>query len=195
MVADPMGAVFISYASEDSEAAARIAESLKAVGIEVWLDQSKLRGGEVWDHAITEQIHRCRLFMPLISADTEARAAGRAYLSRLPIDEVTDILDRSSLRPLTPNTVTDRARILDLVGEAREMGYARADQECYRGDLTLGAPVIGQHGRPVAAVHISGPTSRWTLQELVARWAPLLMETARAASSRMADRIAMTGST
>ena len=118
-------------------------------------------------------------------------AAGRAYLSRLPTDEVADIIDRSSLRPLTANTITDRTRILDLVQEARETGYARADQECYRGDLTIGAPVIGQHGRPVAAINISGPTSRWTLQDLAARWAPLLMETARAASSGMADRIAM----
>lgn len=116
-------------------------------------------------------------------------AAGRAYLSRLPIEEVTDILDRSPLRPLTPTTVTDKARILDLVREARESGHACSNQECYRGDLTIGAPVMGPHGRPVGAINISGPTSRWTMEDLVARWAPLLMETARAASSGMADRV------
>jgi DNA-binding IclR family transcriptional regulator len=116
-------------------------------------------------------------------------AAGRAYLSRLPMEEVMDILDRSTLRALTPSTVTDKARILDLVREARDTGYSRADQECYRGDLTLGAAVMGQHGRPVAAVNVSGPTSRWTLEDLARRWSPLLMDTARAASSGMADRI------
>ncbi len=116
-------------------------------------------------------------------------AAGRAYLSRLPTDEVSDILDRSTIRPLTPTTVTDKVRILDLILEARESGYARANQECYRGDLTIGAPIMGQHGRPVAAINISGPTSRWTMEDLAQRWAPLLMETARAASSGMADRI------
>jgi len=116
-------------------------------------------------------------------------AAGRAYLSRLPMDEVSDILDRSTLRALTPATVTDKARILELVLEARESGFARADQECYRGDLTLGAPIMGPHGRPVAAINISGPTSRWTMEQLADRWAPLLLETARAASSGMADRI------
>jgi DNA-binding IclR family transcriptional regulator len=42
-------------------------------------------------------------------------AAGRAYLSRLPAEEVNDILDRSVLRSLTPNTVTDRKRVLDLI--------------------------------------------------------------------------------
>lgn len=116
-------------------------------------------------------------------------AAGRAYLSRLHEDEVADILERSSLQPLTPTTVTDKKKILDLISEAREAGYARANQECYRGDLTLGAPVIGQHGRPVAAINISGPTSRWTLESLAERYASLLLETARAASSGMADRI------
>ncbi len=120
-------------------------------------------------------------------------AAGRAYLSRLPLDEVSEIIDRSTLRPLTPTTVTDKTRILELVVEARESGYARADQECYRGDLTIGAPIMGQHGRPVAAINISGPTSRWTLEDLAHRWAPLLMETARAASSGMADRITPEG--
>lgn len=118
-------------------------------------------------------------------------AAGRAYLSRLPMDEASDILDRSPLRALTSTTVTDRKRILALVREARECGYARADQECYQGDLTIGAAVMGPHGRPVAAINIAGPTSRWTLKDLAQRWAPLLMETARAASSGMAERIAL----
>lgn len=117
-------------------------------------------------------------------------AAGRAYLSRLPHDEVVDILERSVMRSLTSTTVTDKVRVIALVNEARELGYARANQECYRGDLTIGAPVMGPHGRPVAAVNISGPTSRWSMDELAAKYAPLLMETARAASSGMAERIA-----
>ena len=70
------GSIFLSYTSEDSEAAARIAEALKVAGIEVWFDQAELRGGEVWDRKINEQIHQCRLFMPIISANTEARDEG-----------------------------------------------------------------------------------------------------------------------
>ena len=38
--------VFLSYASEDAAAAERIAAALRAAGIEVWLDQSELRGGD-----------------------------------------------------------------------------------------------------------------------------------------------------
>lgn len=36
---------FLSYASQDAEAARRIAEGLRASGVEVWFDQSELRGG------------------------------------------------------------------------------------------------------------------------------------------------------
>jgi hypothetical protein len=39
-------AVFLSYASQDAEAARRICEALRATGVEVLFDQSELRGGE-----------------------------------------------------------------------------------------------------------------------------------------------------
>lgn len=45
----PSHAVFLSYATEDSEAAQRIAEALRGAGIEVWFDKSELRGGDAWD--------------------------------------------------------------------------------------------------------------------------------------------------
>jgi TolB-like protein/Flp pilus assembly protein TadD len=69
-------AVFVSYASEDAEAAVRICTSLRVAGIEVWLDQSELRGGDAWDQSIRKQIKTCALFIPLISKNTHARAEG-----------------------------------------------------------------------------------------------------------------------
>ena len=71
----PSGAVFLSYAAQDAEGVRRIREALGAAGIEVWFDRSELRGGDVWDRKIREQIHQCRLFMPIISANTEASRA------------------------------------------------------------------------------------------------------------------------
>jgi len=69
-------AVFISYASQDAEAASRICESLRAAGIEVWFDQTELRGGDAWDRKIRQQIRDCALFVPIISAHTQARPEG-----------------------------------------------------------------------------------------------------------------------
>jgi tetratricopeptide (TPR) repeat protein len=70
------GAVFLSYASQDAEAAKRICEALRGAGIEVWFDQSQLRGGDAWDQSIRKQIKECALFMPVISENTNTRLEG-----------------------------------------------------------------------------------------------------------------------
>ena len=41
--AAPTKAVFLSYASQDADAARRIGEALRSADIEVWLDTSELR--------------------------------------------------------------------------------------------------------------------------------------------------------
>jgi IclR family pca regulon transcriptional regulator len=114
--------------------------------------------------------------------------AGRAYLSTLPRKDVQRILRRSTLRAYTPMTLTDPKQILRQIDAAREAGYAWTAQEYYRGDLTIAAPVLASDGQPVAAINISAPTSRWTLEEMRANLSSLLLETARAASSGIATR-------
>lgn len=73
---EPSHAVFLSYASQDAQAAQRICEALRAAGIEVWFDKSELRGGEAWDRCIRQQIRDCALFVPVISQNTHERLEG-----------------------------------------------------------------------------------------------------------------------
>jgi TolB-like protein len=75
-MSEPTKAVFLSYAREDADAARRIAEALRAFGIEVWFDQNELRGGDAWDASIRKQIRECALFVPVVSATTQARTEG-----------------------------------------------------------------------------------------------------------------------
>lgn len=72
----PRGAVFLSYASQDAEAARKICDALRAAQVEVWFDQSEFVGGDAWDHKIRQQIKDCALFVPVISAETQARREG-----------------------------------------------------------------------------------------------------------------------
>ncbi len=78
MPGDPSApaAIFLSYARDDAESAKRIADALRAFGMEVWFDQSELRGGDSWDAKIKTQIRTCALFMPIISAQTQKRTEG-----------------------------------------------------------------------------------------------------------------------
>ena len=91
----PTGAVFLSYASQDAEAAQKICEALRAAGIEVFLDQSELRGGDVWDERIRREIHDCALFIPVISANTASRREGYFRLEWDLADQRSHMMARS----------------------------------------------------------------------------------------------------
>jgi TolB-like protein/Tfp pilus assembly protein PilF len=75
-VTESRNAVFLSYATQDADAAQRLCEALRSAGIEVWLDRSELRGGDAWDQKIRREIRDCALFIPIISANTQARLEG-----------------------------------------------------------------------------------------------------------------------
>ena len=72
----PTRAVFLSYASQDAEAAKGLCGALRSAGIEVWFDRDSLVGGDAWDAKIRRQIAECALFLPVISANTQARREG-----------------------------------------------------------------------------------------------------------------------
>jgi TolB-like protein/Tfp pilus assembly protein PilF len=102
------GAIFLSYASQDHEAAQRICSALRAAGLEVWFDRSELRGGEVWDRQIREQIQNCRLFIAVISSNTEARDEG--YFRRewgFAVERTRDMAER---KPFIVPVVIDDTR-------------------------------------------------------------------------------------
>ena len=86
--------VFLSYASADRDAARTLKEALTTFGLEVWYDESELGGGELWDQKIRRQIRECDYFMPLISAQTEARLEGYFRREwRLAVERTLDMAD------------------------------------------------------------------------------------------------------
>ena len=103
---DSSKAVFLSYASQDAEAARRICDALRAAGIEVWFDQSELRGGDAWDLKIRTQIRDCALFIPIVSANTDARPQGYFRLEwKLAVDHSHLMSDRVAF--LVPAVIDD----------------------------------------------------------------------------------------
>jgi TolB-like protein/lipoprotein NlpI len=99
-------AVFLSYASQDAQAARRICDALQSAGVEVWFDQSELRGGDAWDRQIRKHIHDCALFVPIISHTTQERLEG--YFRRewkLAVDRTHDMADAKPF--LVPVVIDD----------------------------------------------------------------------------------------
>ena len=112
-MSEPVRAIFLSYASQDADAARRICDALRAAGLEVWFDQSELRGGDAWDASIRRQVKECALFVPVISANTDARSEGYFRL------EWKLAVDRSHLM------ADDQAFLLPVVIDATREASAR----------------------------------------------------------------------
>jgi len=86
--------IFLSYASEDRGPARSIGSALAQLGIDVWLDESELGGGDAWDQKIRKQIRECDFFMPIVSARTEARHEGYFRREwRLAVERTLDMAD------------------------------------------------------------------------------------------------------
>jgi hypothetical protein len=69
--------IFISYAKEDFECAARLQSELQEIGGNVaWFDKRVLKPGDEWERKILTAIERCRIFLPLLSSTTETRTEG-----------------------------------------------------------------------------------------------------------------------
>ena len=84
----------------------------RRAGIEVWFDQSVLRGGDAWDATIRRQIKSCALFIPIISRNTHAREEGYFRL------EWKLAVDRSHL--MTTNRTFLLPVVIDETGEDDE---------------------------------------------------------------------------
>ena len=109
MSESPSKAIFLSYAHEDAEASRRIADALRAFGVEVWFDMSELRGGDVWDQKIRRQIKECALFMPVISSQSDQRGEGYFRLEWKLAVERTHLLaeDRPFLFPVVVDDTSE----------------------------------------------------------------------------------------
>ncbi len=124
----PGRAVFLSYASQDAPSAERLCNALRAAGIEVWFDQSELRGGDTWDGLIRQHIKACYLFVPMISANTQAREEG--YFRRewkLAVDRTYDMAGgRAFLLPLVIDGTSDSDALVP--EKFREVQWTRLPQ-------------------------------------------------------------------
>ncbi len=89
-----------------------------------------------------------------------AGAAGKAMLAWYPEAELLSLLDETALKRVTPRTITS-VRVLELeLARIRERGYAMSTGETVVGQAASAAAVLGDDGKVVGSLNISGPTIR-----------------------------------
>ena len=103
------GSIFISYASEDRDAAFRLADQFGAAGLEVWVDR-RINPGDDYRAIIERHIRECCAFVPVLSQNTQrddARWFRREWEQALQVAGYYFGTDRSFLFPVvvddTPN--------------------------------------------------------------------------------------------
>lgn len=109
---------------------------------------------------------------------------GKAMLAWLPEREVARVLERHGLPRVTAKTLaTPKALKADLE-QVRRRGYAIDDEEHAIGLRCVAAPILDEHGMPLAAISASGPTARIPDHQLGLLGA-LVAEAARAVTAEV----------
>src|ERR1700726_3925130 len=93
---------------------------------------------------------------------------GKAMLAFQPEEMIEEIVAKIRFTPYTPKTLCSREKLLEYLKIVRRRGYAIDDQEIELGVRCVGAPVLNEDHWAIAAVSVSGPSSRITAQRVPA---------------------------
>ena len=108
-----------------------------------------------------------------------ATSMGRVLLAGLSRDELERYLAEAEFDSFTGRTVTDPARLRDIVREVGRQGYAIVDQELEEGLRAIAAPLHGAGDSVIAAINVSAHASRVSMAAMRSELLPALQETAR----------------
>jgi len=98
--------------------------------------------------------------------DLHCTAVGKMLLSSLEDKEVEQLISECSLPQHTEKTITNTSRLRKELTITRSRGYAIDDEEAERGGRCIAAPVRDGDGRVLAAISITAPTSRLTMDRI-----------------------------
>jgi DNA-binding IclR family transcriptional regulator len=91
---------------------------------------------------------------------------GKSILAFLPEHELSHYLATTTLAPMAPNTITDKAEFSEELGRIQENGYALDDEEMTAGLRCIAVPIFDHNAYPAYAISISGPSMRLTHRAL-----------------------------
>ncbi|AOB25334.1 IclR family transcriptional regulator [Bordetella bronchiseptica] len=115
-------------------------------------------------------------------------ATGIAIFSAMPDELVREVLERSDLKPLMPNSIWQMDRIMERVELARRDGYVLGVEEDFASDITIACPISDPATGDVAAIGVSYSSEVTAVEQVVQDWCPLVMSTAREVTARLAER-------
>jgi DNA-binding IclR family transcriptional regulator len=108
-----------------------------------------------------QMMSRVGLRIPIHSS-----SVGKILAAHLAEDELDQIVKARGLPRRTQNTITNSKRFKERLQDARHKGYAIDDEENEKGIRCVAAPIRNENGEVIAAMSISGPSVRLTLNAI-----------------------------
>jgi len=112
-----------------------------------------------------------------------ATSTGRVLLAGLSQERLQRYFAAARFGALTDRTVTDHARLRQIVEDTRKNGYATVEDELAYGVVALAVPVLDQYGRVVAALNTSSHSRKITKTRLVRERLTMLQTVSRQISA------------
>ncbi|AUL45832.1 transcriptional regulator [Bordetella trematum] len=103
---------------------------------------------------------------------------GRVLLAGQPLAEQQRLLQDSRIQPYTPSTRTSIEELLQELQRVRRDGYACVAQELEPGLQSVAVPIVDRSGRVIAAMNVSGHTSRYSREQMLQAFLPPLRDAA-----------------
>jgi IclR family transcriptional regulator, KDG regulon repressor len=100
------------------------------------------------------------------SSPVHCTAVGKAILASMPREIAAEVLKKLRLVRFTKRTLTTREALIKELERTSRRGYALDDEEREEGVRCIAMPILDARGEPVAAVSISGPAFRVTVQKV-----------------------------
>src|ERR1700685_4165380 len=93
-------------------------------------------------------------------------AVGKAILATMPRARVEEMLPQLDTRRFTRRTITSREALLEELERTKRRGYAVDDEEREEGVRCAGVAILNARGEAIAALSVSGPSFRMTMQKI-----------------------------
>jgi len=104
-----------------------------------------------------------------------ATSMGRVLLAALSDEDARAIIQGSNRTRFTQATVTGLDDLMEIVRTTRTQGYALVNQELEEGLCSVAVPLVNSSGRVLAALNVSGHSSRTTPAEMIESYLPALL--------------------
>ncbi|MGH9445728.1 MAG: IclR family transcriptional regulator [Terriglobia bacterium] len=134
---------------------------------------------------VIESAHEFRMAARIGAQNpVHATALGKALTAFLSPEKAERLLESMQFESLTPNTISSLERMGEELERVRAQGFAVDNEERLLGCRCIGAPILNSLGQAVAAISVSGPTTRVSASQIAA-FGQALREAAQAISTRI----------